>query len=100
MSRRTAFMGGMLLALAGCLTPQARLQMAEDLELKKDLSIKTVGDIADIRTIGPVQVSGIALVTGLDGTGGTPQGPYRTMLGQLLRKQKIEHVEEILNSPN
>jgi Flagellar P-ring protein len=100
MSRRTGMVGLVLLALAGCLGPQARLQMAEDAETKKDLSIKTVGDIADIRVTGMVQVSGIALVTGLDGTGGTPQGPYRTTLVQLLRKQKIEHVEQILNSPD
>jgi flagellar basal body P-ring protein FlgI len=100
MSRRTGFLGVVLLALAGCLGPQARLQMAEDAEFKKDMSVKTVGDIADIHAIGPVQVSGIALVTGLEGTGGTPQGPYRANLSQLLRKQKVEHVEEILNSLN
>jgi flagellar basal body P-ring protein FlgI len=100
MSRRTGFLGVVLLALAGCLGPQARLQMADDAEFKKDMSVKTVGDIADVRGVGPVQVSGIALVTGLDGTGGTPQGGYRTELANLLRKQKVEHVDEILNSPN
>jgi hypothetical protein len=100
MSRRTGFLGMVLLALAGCLGPQARLQMADDAEFKKDMSVKTVGDIADINGVGRVQVSAIALVTGLDGTGGTPQGGYRTNLAQLLRKQKVEHVEEILNSPN
>ena len=47
-----------------------------------------------------MQVSGIALVTGLDGTGGTPQGPYSKVLEQLLLKQKIEHVKEILASPD
>src|SRR5882724_9826991 len=101
MSRRTRVVGLVLLALAGCLGPQARLQMAEDAEAKRDLSIKTVGDIADIGgAVGKVQVSGIALVTGLDGTGGTPQGQYRTDLVQLLRKQKLEHAEQILNSPD
>src|ERR1700687_5506497 len=60
MSRRTGMMGLVLLALAGCLGPQARLQMAEDAETKKDLSIKTVGDIADIGVTQAVQVSGIA----------------------------------------
>ena len=69
MSRRMALIGMLLLTLAGCLSPQARLQMADDAEAKKDLSIKTIGDIADIHTVGPVQVSAIALVTGLDGTG-------------------------------
>jgi hypothetical protein len=91
-------LGLFLLAMGGCVSPQARLQMAEDAEMKKDLSIRTIGDIADIRTVGPVQVSGIGLVTGLDSTGGTPQGPYRQMLEQLLRKQKIEHVKQILDS--
>lgn len=100
MSRRTGVLGLFLAVLAGCATPQTRMQMAEDFEVKKDLSIKTVADIADIRAIGPVQVSAIALVTGLDGTGGTPQGPYRKTLEQLLGKQKIEHVKEILDSPD
>jgi Flagellar P-ring protein len=105
MSRRTRVLGLVLVALAGCactgcVNPQARLQMAEDAEAKKDLSVKTVGDIADIRAAGPVQVSGFGVVSGLDGTGGTPPGPYRQALEQLLRKQKIEHVQEILDSPD
>ena len=100
MSRRTGVLGLVFMVLAGCFNPQTRMQMAEDAEVKKDLSLKTVGDIADIRTIGPVQVSGIALVTGLDGTGGSPQGQYSKALEQLLLKQKIEHVKEILASPD
>ena len=103
MYRRTGFLGllGLFLAaLAGCFSPQTRMQMAEDAEIKKDLSVKTVGDVAEITVPGPVQVSAIALVTGLDGTGGTPQGPYRQSLDQALRKQKLEHVKEILDSPD
>jgi hypothetical protein len=102
MSRRTALVGLVFTVLAGCVSPQARLQMGEDAETKKDLSVKTVGDIADIRVIGPVQVSGIALVTGLDGTGGSgpPENPYRKALDQILRKQRIEHAREILDSPD
>ncbi len=99
MYRRTV-VGLLLMALAGCFSPQARLQMAEDAEVKKDLSVKTVGDVSDIHIVGPVQVSGIALVTGLDGTGGTPQGPYRQSLDQMLRKQKVENVKAILDSPD
>lgn len=99
MYRRTV--AGLLLALlAGCFNQQTRMQMAEEAETKKDLGVKTVGDIADITVRGPVQVSAIALVTGLDGTGGTPPGPYRQTLDQLLRKQKVENVKEILDSPD
>ncbi len=99
MSRLTAVLGLGLLVLSGCVNPQTRMQMAEDAEIKRDLSIKTVGEIADLRSPGPVQVSGIGLVTGLDGTGGTPSGPYRQALEQILRKQKVEHVKEMLDSP-
>jgi flagellar basal body P-ring protein FlgI len=100
MNRRTGLLSLCLALLAGCFTPQARLQMAEEAETKKDLNVKTVGEVADITVRGPVQVSAIALVTGLDGTGGTPQGPYRQTLDQLLRKQKVENVKEILDSPD
>jgi flagellar basal body P-ring protein FlgI len=93
-------LGALFTVLAGCLSPQTRMQMAEDAEVKKDLAVKTIGDIADIRGVGPVQVSGIGVVAGLDGTGGTPQGPYRQILEQALRKEKIEHVKEILDSPD
>ena len=100
MFRRIKLFGLVVFAMSGCVSPQARLQMGEDAELKKDLAVKTVGDIADIRIVGPVQVSGLGLVIGLDGTGGTPQGEYRKQLEQLLGKRKIEHVREILDSPN
>jgi hypothetical protein len=100
MNRRASLFTLALLTLGGCLSPQARLQMAEDAEVKKDLSVKTVADVADVRVVGPVQVSAIGLVTGLEGTGGTPQGPYRQMLEQLLQKQRIDHTKEILDSPD
>jgi hypothetical protein len=100
MYRRSLVLGLVFTILAGCVSPQARLQMAEDAEVKKDLSVRTIGDISEIGAFAPIQASGIALVTGLDGTGGTPDTPYRKQLEQLLRKQKVEHVKEILNSPN
>jgi Flagellar P-ring protein len=102
MSRRIGVLGLVVAVLSGCVTPQTRMQMGEDAEVKKDLSVKTIGNIADIRVIGPVQVSGIALVTGLDGTGscGAPDNPYRKTLDQLLRKQRVEHVKELLDSPD
>jgi hypothetical protein len=93
-------LGLVLLAVAGCVGPQARLQMAEDAEVKKDLSVKTIADVADFHAVGHVQISGIGLVTGLDGTGSTPPGPYRKELEQILGKQKVEHIKELLDSPN
>jgi Flagellar P-ring protein len=100
MRRCLGLMGVVLLALVGCVGPQARLQMAEDAERDKDLQIKTVGDVTDVANVSPLQVSGIGLVTNLNGTGGTPQGEFRAHLEQYLRKRKVEDVKKILDSPD
>src|SRR5262249_54354959 len=87
------------LGLAGCLNswPWTR-QTPEEVERDRDLDVTTVGDICEVGNALPVQVSGIGLVTGLDGTGGAPPSSYRTLLEQQLRKQKIEHAREIVES--
>lgn len=75
-------------------------QVTPDQKLDKELDIGLVGDITEVGNGGFIQVSGVGLVTGLDGTGGTPPGQYRTMLEQQLRKQKIDNARSLLDSPN
>lgn len=89
-----------LLGLTGCLDPQTRLQSAEETERDKDLDVRTIGEVTEIGNFGGLRVSGVGLVVGLNGTGGTPPGGQRVMLEQELRKKKVEHIKEILDSPD
>lgn len=103
--KRFAWMGGaLLLALAGCVQlgslPNPWAEPTPEELLEQDLAIGTVGHVTEIANGGAVQVSGVGIVFGLDGTGGSPAGEYRTMLEQQLRKQKIENTRAILDSPN
>src|SRR4051794_15347640 len=103
--KRFAGMGcALLFALAGCVQltslPYPWGEPTADELLEKDLAIGTVGDVTEIANGGPVQVSGVGLVIGLDGTGGTPNGEYRQMLEQQMRKQKIENTKALLDSPD
>src|SRR5262249_11129443 len=59
--------------------------------LEKQLDIGVVGDVTEVNNGGATEVFGVGLVMGLDGTGGSPTGQYRTSLGEQLRKQKIEN---------
>ncbi len=91
----------LLLGLTGCLTPQTRMQSAEDIERDKDLeAVRTIGDVTDVGNAAGLQVSGTGLVTDLEGTGGSPRGQWRSMLEKELRQQKVEHVNQLLDSPN
>src|SRR5581483_2275261 len=60
------------LALAGCVnpftTPKTRMLSAEDAEREKDLELPIVGDLTEVANVMPLAVSGVGLVTGLDGT--------------------------------
>ena len=85
-------------AMVGCFNPQTRAQSAEEAERERDLDVMTVGDISEVGNALPIQVSGVGLVTGLDGTGGSPPGSWRVMLEQQLRKQKIENTKQLLDS--
>lgn len=94
----------MLLALAGCVQmaslPNLLTQVTPEQKLDKELDIGTVGDLTEVGNGGFIQVSGVGLVMGLDGTGGSPPGQYRTMLEQQLRKQKIDNTRALLDDPN
>ena len=84
MNRAPWMLGIVLVALAGCAQPQTRGQMSE--EPDKDLAIRTIGDVTEVSNVAPLQVSGVGLVTGLSGTGQSPQSDFRKMLVALLRQ--------------
>jgi hypothetical protein len=99
MNARACVLAAALLALVGCAHTQTRLQSADDPD--KDLEIKTIGDVTTVGNADPVPVSGVGLVYGLEGTGGdAPAGSYRTLLEHQLQQQSIEHVRDVLASPN
>jgi hypothetical protein len=100
MNRRVWVMGTALLALAGCLNPQTRFQAPDESE--RDEEVMLVGQaVNSFAQADSIPVSGVGLVVGLDGTGGdAPPGGYRTLLEDQLRKHGVEHVKEILASPN
>jgi flagellar basal body P-ring protein FlgI len=93
-----------VLAFAGCVQvgslPMPFMSPSPEQELEKSLDIGSVGDLTEVGNAGPIQVSGVGLVMGLDGTGGTPPSQYRTMLEQQLRKQKIDNTRALLDNPN
>jgi hypothetical protein len=96
------FLGALLgMGLVGCLHPQTRLQKEDETAGDKDVEVRTVGDVTEVANVAPLTVSGVGLVTGLEGTGGgTPQGSFRTMLENELAKQKVQSVKEALASEN
>src|SRR4051812_7405730 len=100
MSRYARGLALALFALLGCLQPQARLQMGDEAERDKDLDVRTIADVTEVGNVGPLQVSGVGLVTGLAGSGGSPMGHYRDMLERQLRQQRAEHVKALLDSPD
>src|SRR5438552_17238583 len=97
-------LGSLLFAFAftGCAhEPQMRLQAEDEQDARKEHAVKTIGDISTIANADPVRVSGIGLVVNLAGTGGgAPPGSYRTLLEADLRKKGLEHVKDLLDSPD
>jgi hypothetical protein len=102
-ARRAAgwLLAAVLLGAAGCAQIQPRGQAAEDADAKFDLKeVLTVGDVTEVANAAPLQVSGVGLVVGLDGTGGSaPPSEYRTLLEQQLLKQGVRDVKRELESP-
>jgi len=101
MNRALWSLGVLLIGLLGCFHPQTRFQAegddGDDLDLKE---VRTIRDITEVGNVQPIQVTGIGLVTGLEGTGGSPTGGYRAMLEAELRKQKVPNVKQLLDSPD
>src|SRR5262249_38288115 len=99
MNHRLWVLGCVCFALVGCLHPQTRLQSAEEPE-QKDYEVKTIGEVTSVGNYAPLQVSGVGLVTGLDGTGGgAPPGYFKNMLEEQLRKQGVENTKQVLADP-
>jgi hypothetical protein len=89
-----------VLAIIGCVDSQTRQKAMEETERDKDLAIRTIGDITEVAGIAPQPISGVGLVTGLSGTGGSPpaSNEFRTMLKGQLLSQKYKDVDALLES--
>ena len=98
---RSWFLTPLLLGLLGCVSPPTRMPRANEPERDKEPKVKTIGDITTFANADPIPVSGVGLVTDLEGTGGdAPPGDYRKLLESQLLKAGAENVKEVLASPN
>jgi hypothetical protein len=90
----------MLVAIGGCaLEKETRLQSDADMERPK-YEVKTIGDAVEYGNVDPVNVYGVAIVTGLDNTGGNPPaGEYLRMLREDLKKREVKDYQKVLDSP-
>jgi hypothetical protein len=104
MSRWIGAVPLLVLAVSGCLHAPPRWwpgsgHNAEHAERDKDLAeVRTIGDVTEVGNAGPLQVHGVGLVTGLEGTGGSPRGEFRAMLEKDLRQRRVLDVAKILDS--
>jgi hypothetical protein len=93
-------LGALLLGSGGCMGPQTRGQKEEESDHDR-YHVVTVGDKTTVGGAQPMQVSGVGLVVGLDGTGGEGGADgYRAMLMEELQKANYRNVKEMLRSPN
>src|SRR6266446_347875 len=99
--RRPFWIAGFFcLGILGCMHGLGNINAPEDIEKEKDLAIRTIGDVTELANAGAWQLSGVGLVTGLEGTGHTPKGQFRDMLEKQLRQQQqIDGVQSLLTSP-
>jgi hypothetical protein len=98
--------------LTGCVDAQTRAIMAEANEKARDLDVRLIGEFTEVGNGGVMQVDGIGLVVGLQGTGHSPNGEWRKMMEQELLKSRgakggeLAHespqvlVRQILDNPN
>src|SRR5437879_12479657 len=82
-------LGFLFTGFLGCAHPQqTRMQKPDENEKDKTSEVKTIRDVASFANTDSVQVSGVGIVAGLEGTGGDPPpGGYRDMLLNDLRKR-------------
>jgi hypothetical protein len=100
MDRRRFLVSGSLLALAGGCFWDKQTTRSQLSDSDPDAP-KTLGDISFYDNAVGIAISGVGLVTGLEGTGGgAPPSEFRTMLENYLRgEKKIDNVKELLESP-
>jgi hypothetical protein len=101
MNRRFWLIALVLAGLCGCAHHHETRLQADDEAETKDADVKTIGEITTVGNATPVPISGVGLVVGLEGTGGdAPPGSYRQFLEGDLRKARVEHIKDLLASPN
>lgn len=100
MKRLLWAIGLLCFGLSGCLHSGNRLKSPEEIEKDRDLAVHTVGDVTVLANAGVWQVSGVGLVTGLDGTGDAPKGEFRAELEKQLMVRQVENVKKILDDPS
>jgi hypothetical protein len=98
------YRGGSLLlfclSLTGCFWQHLPFPYQEK---EKDIleQVMKIGDVSKVANAEPIQVQGIGLVTGLNGTGGgNPPGDLRTRLEEELLKKRYKNVKQLLDSPD
>ena len=90
-----------LLIFGGCAAPALRSQSPEQFSDVLESKARLIGEVA--RPFGHmhVQVESVALVTGLDGTGGDPApSPQRTALLHELQTIGVQNPNQLLASPS
>lgn len=94
-------LGAVLLVLAGCTTTKDLLRaQAEDDSEAHRYDMLTIGDYTQVGNAEPVQLGGVGLVEGLEGTGGDcNHDAYRAMLLDQLNKDRVPHASALLKSP-
>ena len=104
MNRAWAVLLGLAVGPAGCVGPKAekaqtRSQAGED-PADPDLNA-TVASKTDVDNMGPVHVSGVGLVYGLEPGAGShpPQGGWRAMLEASFKKAGFTNIREIIDHP-
>ncbi len=112
MLRPLAAIGICVALLTGCVDPRMKAIIAEENEKARDLGVTMVGDITEVGNGGVMQVDGVGLVSGLQGTGHCPAGRWRNLLeqellrtvggktGELSHLEPIVRVRKILDNPD
>lgn len=106
MVRGCAVLVGLAIGLTGCMDSKSaagknRGQIGGDDSLESE-AYATVGMKTSLANLGPVAVSGVGLVYGLQpGTGSNaPPGSWRQMLEANLKKNNFTHVKSLLDDEN
>jgi hypothetical protein len=107
MNQRGWVLAAVLLGVVGCAQVQTRGQSEDESERDREAgakiikSVEVVHDVAGVAGAESIAISGVGLVVGLDGTGGSaPPGGFRAMLEDELHKRGVTNVKELLADPS